>query len=168
MMTKAAIQDALNRFKGKPAKIVGTDSAIAIYVGLEGRWAFFTDAGVAEVRSNVLNSPHYGTSGMSITESPLSYVFIAFEDVEAVEVYCQDADMAEALSGLTPIDEEKSLDDCIKEIQSASINKALSPRGNLNSAPTGFDSSYGEFKGSAISTDKAGFPDYMLKDVKKD
>lgn len=166
MMTKAQIQDALNRFKGKPAKIVGTDSDVAVYVGLEGRWSFFTSDGVAEVRSNAMNSPHYGVSGMSITESPFSYFFISFEDVECVEVYCQDADMAQGLSGLTPIDEEKSLEDCIKEIQSASINKAMSPRGNLNTAPTGFDSSYGSFKGSAISTDKAGFPEYMMKDVK--
>lgn len=166
MMTKAQIQDTLNRFKGKPAKIVSTDAQISIYIGLDGHWAFFADGGIAEVRTNTLGSPHYGVSGMSITESPMSYVFIAFEDVESVEVYCQDADMTEALSGLTPIDEEKSLEDCIKEITSASINKAMSPRGNLNTAPTGFDSSYGSFKGSAISTDKAGFPEYMMKDVK--
>lgn len=168
MMTKAAIQDALNRFKGKPAKIVGTDSSVAIYVGLEGRWAFFTNDGIAEVRSNTIGSHHFGVSGMSITESPLSYVFISFDDIESVEVYCQDTDMAEALSGLTPVDENKSFDDCLKEIQSASINKAMSPRGNLNTAPTGFDSSYGKFMGSAISTDKEGFPDYMLKDVNKE
>lgn len=166
-MTKAAIQAVLNRFPGQKAEIVGSDAQVSIYVGLSGRYAFFTDDGVAEIKINSSN-PQMGVMGMSQTESPFIYTFLSYDDVEIVKVYCGDADMSEALTGLEPVDSNLSIDDIIKAVQAAPVNKALSPRGNLNSAPTEPGSAYGEFKGTAITTDKNGFPEYMKKVLTND
>ena len=92
---------------------------------------------------------------------------VPFEIVNYVRTHIKNepGDIQTIITNMEPVGVDKTLDEVIKEIESDSIRKAMSPRGNLNVSDVNTQGSYGKFSGSAISTEIGGIPQYMKDDL---
>ena len=162
-MTKADIIAKLEEYKNRAIEIgISNDDAVA-YSGIDGHWLFIDDNSLVEVKKNSLSGSF---STINQQQSPFSVLIIPFENVNYIRTYIRNEpdDIRNVIGGFTPVG-DKSIDDIIKEIESDSVRKASSARGNLNVSDVNTRGVYGKFTGTAISTDIGGIPQYMKDDL---
>lgn len=171
-MKKEDVLAKLEEYKDRPIEIGLSDEGAMIYANIDGHW-LFTDGGdnLVEIKKNSSDGT-YGFSSNNQREHPFVITTTPFDAVMYVKVGIKNAsgDIAEKTSGLTPVGTDKTLEEIVKAIESDSVRKANSPRGNLNTpavAPGGYGG-YGEFKGSAVSTTIDGVPQYMKDSLIKE
>lgn len=165
-MTKADVLAKLEEFKDRPVEIGLSDEGALLYSGIEGHWLFVQGDNLVEIKKNSSD----GTSGFSSVnqnQRPFTVTIVPFEIVNYVRTHIKNepGDIQTIVSSLEPVSTDKSLDAIIKEIESDSIRKAMSPRGNLNVDDVNTKGSYGKFSGTAISTEIGGIPRYMKDDL---
>lgn len=163
-MLKADVLAKLEEYKDQPIVIGLSDEGQVVYSGLDGHWLFVDGDNLVEIRKTTSEGT-YGVAGITQFEHPFAMITVPFEFVEYVKVFIPFAPGAigDAIASLTPAGTSKSLDEIKSEIESDSILKALSPRGNVNVSDVAPGGSYGPFRGSAISTSIDGLPKYMEK-----
>lgn len=161
-MNKADVLAKLEKFKDRPVVVQIADEAALAYGNIDGHWLFVDGDVLVEVMTNSTD-PIYGFSSDVQTVHPFKISYFDMDQVIAVKSFITNdaGDISDNVSGLEPVGTSKSIDDIIKEIESNSIRKALSPRGNLNTPDVAPGGSYGAFKGSAVSTSRDGIPQYM-------
>ena len=162
-MTKADIIAKLEEYKNRAIEIgISNDDAVA-YSGIDGHWLFIDDNSLVEVKKNSLSGSF---STINQQQSPFSVLIIPFENVNYIRTYIRNEpdDIRNVIGGFTPVG-DKSIDDIIEEIESDSVRKASSARGNLNVSDVNTRGVYGKFTGTAISTDIGGIPQYMKDDL---
>ena len=161
-MLKADVLAKLEEYKGRPIVVGLNDEGSLLYSGIDGHWLFVQGDNLVEIKKNVTDGT-YGVSSGNQQQSPFTIMTVPFDVINYVKSYIphKEGAIEEALSGLTPVGTDKSLSEIQSEIESDSILKALSPRGNVNTPDVAPGRSYGPFKGSAISTDIDGLPKYM-------
>lgn len=165
-MNKADVLAKLEEYKGRPVEIGLSDEGAMLYSGIEGHWLFVQGDNLVEVKK-ASGDGTYGFSTVNQNQAPFVVTTVPFDIVNYVRANIRNepGDIKTMLSGLEPVGTDKALDDIIKEIEGDSIRKAMSPRGNLNTPDVNSKSSYGTFKGSAISTEIDGIPQYMKDDL---
>ena len=87
-----------------------------------------------------------------------------YETINYVKVFSthDSKDIHDLMKNMTQIGTSKSKDEVMKDIESSTIRKACSIRGNNEN--TSYGGPYGSFNGSIISTERNGVP----KNVKDD
>ena len=165
-MTKADVMAKLEEYKGRPIEIGLSDEGAMLYAGIEGHWLFVQGDNLVEVKKNSSD----GTSGFSTinqNQRPFTVTVVPFDIVNYVRTHIKNepGDIQKIITDMEPVGVDKTLDEVIKEIESDSIRKAMSPRGNLNVSDVNTQGTYGKFSGTAISTEIGGIPQYMKDDL---
>ena len=116
------------------------------------------------VEKNVSNAS-YEIPSLTQREKPFVMTHIYYDDISYIKTYISpgSGEIEKDLGSFSPIGTEKSKDDVIKELQGDSVHKVLGPRSFQNVDNVAPGSSYGTFKGSAISTSIDGLPEYYDK-----
>ena len=168
-MTKEEVLEKLEQYKGRPIEIL-CDNTVQMYIGIEGHWVLTDDTGLYEVRKNS-SSTTPGIAGMTQNESPFIITYTEYEHIQYIRGYlAPDVDKIKTLlSGLTPMEPDKTIEDVIDEICTDRIITSNSARGFSNAKDVVSDT-YGQFTGSYITTEKE-LPHYiknMIKDSLED
>lgn len=165
-MTKADVLAKLEEYKDRPIEIGLSDEGAMLYSGIEGHWLFTQGDNLIEVRKNTSDGT-YGFDSINQNQTPFVVTVVQFDTVNYVKTHIKNeaGDIQKIIGSFEPVATDKSLDDIIKSIQSDSIRKAQSPRGNLNTPDVNTKGSYGKFSGTIISTEIDGIPNYMKEDL---
>lgn len=158
-MTKSDLLAKLEMYKDKPIIIGLQDEGQCMFGNISGHWLFIDGDNVVEVR---INTGITGVSKIGQNEVPFIVTYAPVDTVGYVQAFIGDkaGSIAETIGSLTPVGTSKSITDIQSEIESNPVRKALTPRGNLNVDDVAPGKSYGQFKGSAISTSISGLPKY--------
>lgn len=165
-MTKADVLAKLDEYKDRPIEVGLADEGAMLYSGIDGHWLFVQGDNLVEVKKNTTDGT-FGFSTINQNQSPFTVTFAPFDTVNYVKIHIKNTvgDIQNVVGSLEPVGTDKSLDAIIKEIESDSIRKAVSPRGNLNVPDVNTKGSYGKFSGTVISTEIDGIPKYMKDDL---
>ena len=160
-MTKSDLLAKLELYKDKPVIIGLQDEGQCIIGNISGHWVFIDGDNIVEVKVNTPDGLH-GISKIGQNEVPFSIMYAPIDTVNYVKSYigAEPGSIADAIGSLTPAGTSKSISDIQAEIESNPIRRALTPRGNLNVDDVAPGKSYGQFKGSVISTSLSGLPKY--------
>lgn len=167
-MNKADVMTKLEEYKGRPIEIGLSDEGAMLFAGIEGHWLFVQGDNLVEIRKNISDGNH-GFNTINQQQSPFCVMVVPFEVVNYVRSFITNdpGDVKTMTTGLEPVGTDKSLDEIIKELESDPVRKASSPRGYTNNTNAGFDSPYGKFRGSMLSTDIDGIPKYIRDELTK-
>ena len=167
-MIKDVVLAKLEQFKDRPVEL-GLLDVKSIYGNIEGHWLFDGGDCIVHVEKNVSNSS-YEIPSLTQREKPFVITYIYYDDISFVKSYIGpgSGEINKDIGSLSPLATTKSSDDILKELQGDTIHKALSPRSFQNVDNVAPGSSYGTFKGSAISTDINGLSKYYDDLVNKD
>lgn len=160
-MTKEEILEKFDEFKGRPIVVGLDESGICLYSGIPGHWVFVSTDFIVEVRVNTLDT--LSVPIMSQNIYPFKITCIPFDDVVYVRTFMGDKpeDIRQLIEDLTPIGTTKTKEEILTEIEGNSVRKSQSVSGNLNDEHVAPGTDYGSFKGSMVSTDKSGLPQYV-------
>lgn len=162
-MERDVVLDLIEKHKGTPLILGLADQAVVIWAGVEGHWLFTSDTCLVEVRINTSTQGLYNNPAVSQTELPFLITYIQYDTINFVRSFVghEPGDIQTQLEGLSPIHTDKSLSEIMKEIESNSIRKAQSVTGSFNDPIVAPGGPYGSFKGSMVSTEINGLPQYV-------
>jgi len=162
-MLKADVLAILEANKDKPIIVGLGDEGQVLYGGIEGHWLFVKGENLVEIRKVTATKATSGIGTINSKQSPFSIYTTPFDVINYVETFipAEPGKIAAALNGLTPAGTSKTLAEVEAEIESDSILKSLTARGNVNVSDVAPGKSYGKFSGSAVSTSIDGIPKYM-------
>lgn len=165
-MLKADVLSKLDEYKGRPVQIGLSDEGIVLFGNIDNHWLFIDGDNLVEVRTNTSIDNH-GTSTINQQQSPFVVTTVSMDNVVYVRSFIKNetGDIKTMIGSLTPVGTDDSIDTILKAIEGNSVRKAMSPRGNLNSSDVNTKGPYGAFKGSIISTDADGIPQYLRNDL---
>lgn len=169
-MEKSVVLAKLEEYKDRPIEICLSAEGSLLYSGIEGHWLFVKDDALVEIRKNVpTGTGTTGYTGTRQTQNPFIVTSVGWDAIVHVRIFMgqTNEDIVKVLDGLEPVGTTKSMEDITKEIEGDSIRKAVSTRGYLNSDNVAPGSSYGSFKGTTISTDIDGIPQYIKDSLLK-
>lgn len=162
-MQREDVIDIIEKYKGKPITLGLADQAVVIWSGIDGHWLFYSDTCLVEIRVNTSSQGLYSHSVVSQTQFPFLITYIQYDTINFIRSYVgtEEGDIQANLEGLTPIHTDKSLQEIAKEIESNSIRKSQSVTGSMNDPVAAPGGTYGSFRGSMISTEINGLPQYV-------
>lgn len=167
-MTKADVLAKLEEYKDRPIEVGLSDEGALLYSGIDGHWLFIQGDNLVEVKKNISDGT-YGFSTVNQQQSPFVVTTVPCDVVNYVRIYItnEPGDIKKVITNMEVVGVSKSLDEVIKEMEGDSVHKASSPRGFQNVPDVNTKTSYGRFKGTAVSTDIDGIPNYMKDDLLK-
>ena len=162
-MQKADCLKKLEEYKDRPVVLGGSDQGETFYGNIDGHWLFDEDNMLVEVKTNTMDGT-YNFNVVAQNISPFVITCMPYETINYVKVFRthDSKDIHDLMKNMTPVGTSKSKDEVMKDIESSTIRKACSIRGNNEN--TSYGGPYGSFNGSIISTERNGVP----KNVKDD
>ena len=162
-MNKSVVLAKLEEYKDRPIEL-GLLDVKSVYGNIKGHWLFDGGDCLIHVEKNVSNASY---EIPSLTQREKSFIMTAiyYDDISYIKTFISPGagEIEKDLGSFNPIGTDKSKDDVIKELQGDSIHKVVAPRSFQNVDDVAPNSSYGTFKGSAISTSIDGLPEYYNK-----
>lgn len=165
-MLKADVLKKLELYKDRPIQVGLSDEGIVLFGNIDNHWLFVDGDNLVEVKSNT-SIENYGTATINQQQSPFIITTVSMDNIVYVRSYIKNesGDINTIVGSLTPVGTDDSIADILKAIEGNSVRKAMSPRGNLNTPDVSTKGAYGAFKGSVISTDSDGIPQYLKNDL---
>lgn len=162
-MLKADCLKKLEEYKDRPVVLGGSDQGETFYGNIDGHWLFDEDNMLVEVKTNTMDGT-YNFNVVAQNISPFVVTCMPYETINYVKVFSthDSKDIHNLMKNMTQVGTSKSKDEVMKDIESSTIRKACSIRGNNEN--TSYGGPYGPFNGSIISTERNGVP----KNVKDD
>lgn len=162
-MNKADVLAKIEEYKGRIIQIGLSDEGHLMFGGIEGHWLFTDGDCIVEVKKNTSNIGHYGYDSVTQQMNPFVITTANFDDILYVRSYfgSKPGEIASIMQNLKPVDSDNTIGDIIKQVEKDSIRKSSSPSGNVNDPHVAPGGAYGTFKGSMISTEIGGLPDYV-------
>ena len=162
-MERADVIATIEKYKGKPITLGLADQAVVIWSGVAGHWLFYSDTCLVEIRVNTSSQGLYSEFTVSQNKFPFLITYVQYDTINFIRSYVghEPGDIQATLEGLTPIHTDKSIQEIAKEIESNSVRKSQSVTGSVNDPIAAPGGPYGSFKGSMISTDINGLPQYV-------
>ena len=162
-MLKADCLKKLEEYKDRPVVLGGSDQGETFYGNIDGHWLFDEDNMLVEVKTNTMDGT-YNFNVVAQNISPFVITCMPYETINYVKVFSthDSKDIHNLMKNMTQVGTSKSKDEVMKDIESSTIRKACSIRGNNEN--TSYGGPYGPFNGSIISTERNGVP----KNVKDD
>ena len=162
-MLKADCLKKLEEYKDRPVVLGGSDQGEVFYGNIDGHWLFDEDNMLVEVKTNTMDGT-YNFNVVAQNISPFVVTCMPYETINYVKVFSthDSKDIHNLMKNMTQGGTSKSKDEVMKDIESSTIRKACSIRGNNEN--TSYGGPYGPFNGSIISTERNGVP----KNVKDD
>lgn len=161
-MTKEEILAKIEEYKGRPIIVGLSDAGECLYSGIPGHWLFTQGGFIVEVKVSMAEHM-YTIPAISQNIYPFKMTYVPFEIVNYVQTFMGDkpGDIRQLTEDLTPIGTTKTKEEILTEIEGNSVRKTQSVSGNLNDEHVAPGTDYGSFKGSMVSTDKSGLPQYV-------
>lgn len=148
-MTKELFDKYVKLAKDSPIIVYG-DNMILFTINMQGNHILQDDDGIFSIRVNANSG---GNLGISQQESPYECMYFEYDMIQYLKIYPLGTDVLKSmLNGKTPVDDGYTLETMTKEIMSASIMQASSPRG-ITGADYTVDQ-YGRIPGVMVSVSK--------------
>ena len=165
-MNKEEVLYLFDKYKDRPFEIDSGDSAAVLRGNIDGHWLFLKGDSVVEVKKNTPDGS-FNIANTNQPQCPFKVTVLSFDNIAYIRSFINSdpSDVDNQIGDLEPIGTSKSMADILKEIKTDSIYHASSATGFLNTDATAPGTMYGNFRGSAISTDIGGIPKNVVEKV---